>query len=202
MEETNDENFITEGIISGLGSTISLWLFWIPSIIFTVRPLMNAEIKQQICELVNGELMPTLITQYNMLLLAGLKTLTEEHQITIQQATSLYDSFSFRRPPGGVPSTVQKTLDQSTQKNWDENLLLMIIFSILCFLVIFCCVLGIVYLANPEHLYEIFIFNICMTFIILIIECIFFIVVTLNYIPYDLKNLLLKSEDKIVQIFK
>jgi hypothetical protein len=199
--EDNEVNFITEGLINGLGSTITLWLFWVPSVIFTVRPLMNAEVKQQICVLVNGELMPLIITQYNMLLLSSLKNLTEEHQITLQQATSLYDSFSFKRPTGGIPENVIQTLDESNQRNWDENLTLIIIFSILCVIIIFFSILGIIFLAAGQNLYDIFIFNLCMAFIILIIECVFFIVVTLNYIPYDLKNLLLKSEQNIIQVF-
>jgi hypothetical protein len=197
---------IMHGVINGLAATISLWIFWVPFIIFIGRPLINAQIKEQVCfteigyfpykreELGNG---------YNQQLDLFLYTLVAEGKITETEQQELYKKYMWINEGRTVPPDVQHTLDINPQKNWDDNFGLITIFSIALAAVLVGCVFLILAACAVSGIdaYHVLKFNLLMTLIIVVIECSFFGGVTMRYMPYNLNAILAQSEQKILGFF-
>jgi hypothetical protein len=202
---TEEPSEIMHGLINGLASTISLWIFWVPFIIFIARPLINAQVKEEVCLASDSirEERRYLAYEYNKYLYLALYNLLAEGKITEAQRDELYEKYSWNQYNSVIPADLKHTLDTNTQKNWDDNFGLITIFSIALACIVVGCVFIILAACSVSGIdpYQIFWFNLVMTLIIVIIECAFFGGVTMRYMPYNLNAILAQSEQKILGFF-
>jgi hypothetical protein len=207
LDETEEPSEIMHGLINGLASTISLWIFWVPFIIFIARSLINAQIKEQVCYTALSYIPFKRIVignQYNNYLYLALSNLVAEGKITQAERDELYDKYSY--DPSAFsepPADVKHTLDINTQKNWNDNFGLITIFSIALACILVGCVFLIIAACAVSGInpYDVLKFNLAMTLIIVLIECAFFGGVTMRYMPYNLNAILAQSEQKILGFF-
>lgn len=198
--EIPKKNIYALALINGLASTISLWLFWTPFIIFIARPLINAQIKDKVCwySLVNlSEFQP----EWNNYIVAFFQNLYNEKIITLKQYQDLIEEFIWNIKT--TPPDLQAKLDNNTTVNWLENLPLIITFFIVFLIVVWFCLFFIISLCGLYGIdfNEVLYFNLVMTSVIVIIESTFFAAVAMKYIPYDLKLILDTVETDILSIF-
>jgi hypothetical protein len=194
------KNIYALALINGLASTISLWLFWTPFIIFIARPLINAQIKDKVCwySLVNlTEFQP----EWNNYIVAFFSNLYSEKIITLKQYQDLVEQFIWNIKT--TPPDLQAKLDNNVNVNWAENLPLIITFFIVFLIVIWICLFFIMSLCGLYGIdfNEVLYFNLVMTAVIVTIETVFFAAVAMRYIPYDLKLILDTVETDILSIF-
>jgi hypothetical protein len=209
--ETNiiqETPFYIKGIINGLAGTISLWIFWTPFIIFLARPLINAQLKEVVCNglsyiALNYE--SNFIDAWNNALWHYLYSLVQTGKIDMQQYDELVEKYSIPWIITGepIPPEIQSILDENPQKNWNDNLSLITIFAITFVCVIIGCLVSIVLLSQiyGVNLYNILIFNLIMTVIVVCIEATFFGTVTMRYNPYDLNLIVQELESNILNMF-
>jgi hypothetical protein len=198
--EIPKKNIYALAIINGLASTISLWLFWTPFIIFIARPLINAQIKDQICEYSFRSIF-NLKEEWNNYIQNLLTKLVVTNQITPQQYQDLLEKLIWSSETR--PSDLQAKLDNNVNVNWAENLPLIITFFIVFLIVIWICLFFIMSLCGLYGIdfNEVLYFNLVMTAVIVTIETVFFAAVAMRYIPYDLKLILDTVETDILSIF-
>lgn len=211
--ETNiiqETPFYIKGIINGLAGTISLWIFWTPFIIFLARPLINAQLKEVVCNGLSDIALnygDNVINTWNNALMNYLYSLVQTGKIDMQQYEQLIEKYSipWTAISSGepIPPEIQSILDENPQKNWNDNLSLITIFAITFVCVIIGCLVSIVLLSQiyGVNLYNILIFNLIMTVIVVCIEATFFGAVTMRYNPYDLNLIVQELESNILNMF-
>jgi len=199
-----------KGIINGLAATISLWIFWTPFIIFIARPLINGQIKGILCKgfsqlaLSYGN---NIINTWNNGLNNYLYTLVQIGKIDMEQYEQLNNEYQIPwnalNTEQSIPPEIQSILDNNAQKNWNDNLPLIIIFAVTFSCVIIFCLTGIITLCQMYNIdsQEILKFNLAMTFIVVCIEGSFFGLVTMQYNPYDLNFAIKELENNILNMF-
>lgn len=177
MEEIK-EPLLIKSIVNGLISTSIIWLFWTPFLIFIAAPLMNAMIKQNLCW--NAWRVDAII-----------------YDIFGYQGYEIYEN-NLPTPP-----TVATNIVTNNTKNFlNENLNLFIVLGVLCLFVIYFSlnIAGNLITTYNLNVGRIVLFNILMSIIIIAIEIAFFIGVTTEYSPFDLKNILEGLIQKIKNI--
>jgi hypothetical protein len=167
MEEIK-EPIIIKSIVNGLISTSIIWLFWTPFLIFMAAPLMNAMIKNFLCS-------HSTYISYEIYKIFGI------------QAYEVYEN-NLPNPP----TIAKRIVNNNTNNFLNENLNLFIVFGILSLLVIYfsLSIAGNLISKYNLNLGKVILFNIIMSIIIIAIEIAFFIGVTTEYSPFDLKNIL------------
>ena len=182
------EPVYAKALINGFGATIILWTFWMPFIIGFARPLVNAQIKGFVCEI---EHLAVRSSDNSNWLFNYLMALVASNVITHQQMEEILANQN--GPP--IDNTVAlNVIQQNPQKNIDENTLIIILFVVTYFLVMICCAIGIYSLSSwfSIDLGPLYKFNAVMALIIIAIEAIFFGVVAMSYIPFDI-NLIIEQ---------
>jgi len=182
------EPVYAKALINGFGATIILWTFWMPFIIGFARPLVNAQIKGFVCEI---EHLAVRSSDNSNWLFNYLMALVASNVITYQQMEEILANQN--GPP--IDNTVAlNVIQQNPQKNIDENTLIIILFVVTYFLVMICCAIGIYSLSSwfSIDLGPLYKFNAVMALIIIAIEAIFFGVVAMSYIPFDI-NLIIEQ---------
>jgi hypothetical protein len=182
------EPVYAKALINGFGATIILWTFWMPFIIGFARPLVNAQIKGFVCEI---EHLAVRSSDNSNWLFNYLMALVASNVITYQQMEEILANQN--GPP--IDNTVAlNVIQQNPQKNIDENTLIIILFVVTYFLVMICCAIGIYALSSwfSIDLGPLYKFNAVMALIIIAIEAIFFGVVAMSYIPFDI-NLIIEQ---------
>jgi hypothetical protein len=199
--QNNEKPIYAKAFINGFASTISLWVFWTPFIIFIARPLISAQIKQEVCNFFWYQAR-SLIDEWNSLVSKYLYELVQNKTITVEEYETLYSELFFSRSEV-VPPDVQATLDNSDNANWNENLPLIIFFFVTFLIVIWSCVFIIISLCALYNIdpYEILYFNLFMTLIIILIETVFFSFVAMRYFPYNLSYIVNYVQRDILSIF-
>jgi hypothetical protein len=185
--------------VNGFAATISLWLFWIPFITFIARPIINAQIKQEVCSTLNSQAMDY-INLWNNKVSELLYESYETGKITAEEMSELRKILLYF--PQGVSPDIQAILSD-TWSNWNQNIGLITSFFVLFLIVIFCCVFIILstcalYGIDP---YQILYFNLVMTLIIAIVETVFFSFVAMRYVPYDIQLIVSIIQKNILDLF-
>jgi hypothetical protein len=185
--------------VNGFAATISLWLFWIPFITFIARPIINAQIKQEVCSTLNTEAQ-TYIDLWNNKVGMLSYELYETGKITQEELYELRKILIY--VPQGVSPDIQAILSDKWA-NWNQNIGLITSFFVLFLIVIFCCVFIILstcalYGIDP---YQILYFNLVMTLIIAIVEAVFFSFVAMRYVPYDIQLIVSIIQKNILDLF-
>jgi len=185
--------------VNGFAATISLWLFWIPFITFIARPIINAQIKQEVCSTLNTEAQ-TYIDLWNNKVSMLLYESYETGKITQEELYELRKVLIY--VPQGVSPEIQAILSDKWA-NWNQNIGLITSFFVLFLIVIFCCVFIILstcalYGIDP---YQILYFNLVMTLIIAIVEAVFFSFVAMRYVPYDIQLIVSIIQKNILDLF-
>jgi hypothetical protein len=185
--------------INGFAATISLWLFWIPFITFVARPIINAQIKQEVCSTLNSQAMDY-ITLWNNKISELLYELYETGKITREELSELRRVLLYS--PQGVSPDIQAILDD-TWSNWNQNIGLITSFFVLFLIVLFCCFFIILSMCSLYGVdpYDILYFNLTMTLVIAIVEGLFFSFVAMRYVPYDIKLIVSIIQKNILDLF-
>jgi hypothetical protein len=184
------ENVYVKALINGLGATIILWSFWTPFIIFLARPLVNAQIKEFTCSILSDIGSGDRYT-YNSFLYQYLTALVASGQLTTNQMYQILKNSSVSQRDNTVADNI---VNQPPETNFNQNLLIIILFVVTYFLVMICCVLGIYTLSSwfSINLGPLYTFNAVMALIIIAIEATFFGAVAMRFIPFDI-NLIIEQ---------
>lgn len=169
METFKPDYWIQKSIVNGLIATTILWSFWTPFIIFLVVPLVNAQLKEGICE--------------------GL--LSYSRGIPPQQNPF----FSYTDSPA-ADNLIQQDPQEVWENNLTLTSL-MIVTAVT--VIITCLIVASTIIQRYGlHIGEIVLFNVVMALIIVIIEMGFFAGVAMQYTPFDIPKIIgeLDSQSK------
>jgi len=169
---------LIKSIVNGLISTSIIWLFWTPFLIFIAAPLMNALVKETLC--LNAWRFGVIIDD-----------------IFGYQGYEVYEN-NLPKPPTNAINIVRN----NTKNFLNENLNLFIILGILCLFVVYFTlnIAGNLITRYNLNLQKIILFNVVMAIIIITIEIAFFVGVTTEYSPFNLKNILEGLVQKIKNV--
>lgn len=192
MEETipyNNSVFLTS-IVNGLIATAILWTFWTPFIIFLVVPLVNAQIKNQVCEFASKlNIQGTLITIVEKMQTQG-KISKHEASVARQWIESI------QTPTPAADELIEK--DITTMSDLNFNLMISMAFAAIVIVSLSMFLVGWMinhYNLNGPHIMK---FNLVMALVIVLIEMTFFGTVAMRYVPFDPPKIIEALVQKIV----
>lgn len=200
MEETllpfayNESVFLTS-IVNGLIATAILWTFWTPFIVFLVVPLVNAQIKDQVCNFGNRfNVQSALIIVVNDMYYNE-RTITHEQWQTLQAYISRYTTL-----PESAFDPERKLIanDPNEMSDLNFNLMISMAFAAVVIVTLSMFLVGWMinhYNLNGPHIMK---FNLVMGFVIVFIEMGFFGLVGMKYIPFDPPKILEALVQRIV----
>lgn len=189
-----NESIVLTSIVNGLIATAILWTFWTPFIVFLVVPLVNAQIKDQVCEL--GDKF-NIQTNLDMAVdsMYFSKRITKEQWETLHAYISRYTTL-----PESALTPEHKFIDTdpSTMSDLNFNLMISMAFAAVVIVTLSMFLVGWMinhYNLNGPHIMR---FNLVMALVIVLIEMGFFGTVAMKYVPFDPPKILEALVQKIV----
>jgi hypothetical protein len=190
-----NESVVLTSIVNGLIATSILWTFWTPFIVFLVVPLVNAQIKQQICE--SGEYANISIPGK---FLDAVWDMQESGKITQAQAEQLAQFVETFYAAQSQTDTANNLIrdDQSEMANLNFNLMTSMGFA--ASVIVVLCMGLVLWTINKYNLNgpHILVFNLVMALVIMLVEMGFFGLVAMRYIPFDPPKIIESLVQKIV----
>jgi len=167
MEEIK-EPLLVKSVVNGLIATSIIWMFWGPFLIFMAAPLMNAMIKDFLCD-------------------SSMSISSMVSDIFGQQAFEIYETV-LPHPP----IVAQRVMDENKSNFLSENINSFVVLGFLSLLVIYFSLYFASQLITKYNLNlkEIVLFNVIMGIIIMLIEAAFFAGVTTKYSAFSINGVL------------
>ena len=187
MEETllpivYNESVVLTSIVNGLIATSILWTFWTPFIVFLVVPLVNAQIKDQICFSVatSNINVPYMIREVAwQMYLNGQITMDQNNQIDYFTQTLVVSQ--------SQTDTANSMIATDTKEILGLNLNLMISMGFAALVIVVLCMGLVMWMIGKYNLNgpRILKLNLMMALVIMVVEMGFFGGVAMQYIPFD-----------------
>ena len=191
----NESVFLTS-IVNGLIATSILWIFWTPFVIFLVVPLVNAQIKDVICEL--GQ-----VTNIQTLSRGVIQQMENEGEINTQQGLYIIHqinesiaAFASSSAETDITNAINKDPSEIKSINYSLTMYMAITGGVVVTIAMSLALWAITkYNLNGPHILE---FNLIMALIIMLIEMGFFGLVAMKYVPFKPNQIMESLVQKIV----
>ena len=194
-----NESVVLTSIVNGLIATSILWTFWTPFIVFLVVPLVNAQIKDQICDAVHNDTalnIPNALNQYAYSIYAA----DPSNAQNIQEAAFLMQLSGNLTASDAQTDKADAIISNDTKEILGMNFNLMISMGFAAIVIVISCMSLVVWIINKYNLNgpHILAFNLTMALVIMLVEMGFFGLVAMRYIPFNPPKIIESLVQKII----